>query len=191
MDLPGRALDDAQLSAEFVAQGILTLAPQSQTGMVNVIGHSQGAGLNIQWVSRFARPAASLASQHCRLTSRSNAPPHSPAPQALQFFPSTQPLVQNYIALAGDFKGTTLSVGICSIACAASVHQQTAGSDYLGVQADQALVPTTSIFTVQDEVIQPETGRNPTSDLDGASVIAVQDEAFCGADHDASHVEMT
>ncbi len=42
-------MGDAQLSAEYVARAILALAPQSKTGKVNVIGHSQGGGLNIQW----------------------------------------------------------------------------------------------------------------------------------------------
>ncbi|KAL8283829.1 hypothetical protein RQP46_005261 [Phenoliferia psychrophenolica] len=74
IDLPGRSLVDAQISAEYVAYGVQYLAPKSVTGKVSIIGHSQGGGLNPQW--------------------------------ALTFWPSIQPLVSNYISLAGDFQGT-------------------------------------------------------------------------------------
>ena len=70
VSLPGRSEVDVQISAEYVARGVHWLAPQSATGMVSIIGHSQGAGINPQW--------------------------------ALQFYPSIQPLVANYIALAGE-----------------------------------------------------------------------------------------
>jgi hypothetical protein len=112
--------------------------------------------------------------------------------QALQFWPSTHPLVTNYIALAGDFGGTTLIADLCASAtgCAPSVHQQAPGSVYLAAQDKHALVPTTPIYTTQDEVTKPETGANITSYLEGATVVAVQDEALCGASHAANHVGM-
>jgi cephalosporin-C deacetylase-like acetyl esterase len=72
-------MGDAQLSAEYVARAILSRAPQSKTGKVSVIGHSQGGGLNIQWVSipprSSAASAASLLKRHRRATA-----PTLPAP---------------------------------------------------------------------------------------------------------------
>ena len=43
VDLPGNSNNDVQLSAEYVAYGVQYLAPQSYTGTVAIIGHSQGA----------------------------------------------------------------------------------------------------------------------------------------------------
>lgn len=131
IDLPMRSLTDAQLSASYVALAIGLLAPQSSTGKISVIGHSQGGGLNIQW--------------------------------PLVFYPSLIPLVQNYIGLAPDFKGTAESLLLCHKelgaagvpTCAQSVWQQTVGSKYLAAQnsmlaggGGRALVPTTAILTV-------------------------------------------
>lgn len=61
--------------------------------------------------------------------------------------------------------------------CEPSVIQQTVGSHYLNAQnskGNQALVPTTSLYTIEDDIIQPEVGPSPTSNLPGASVITVQ-----------------
>lgn len=51
VELPGKALGNAATSAEYVAYNIPQLAARSATGEVFVIGHSQGGGLNIPWVS--------------------------------------------------------------------------------------------------------------------------------------------
>lgn len=63
--------------------------------------------------------------------------------------------------------------------CVPSVIQQSVGSHYLAAQNARggvALVPTTSIYTILDDIIQPEV-ITPTSDLPGASVITVQRES--------------
>lgn len=139
IDLPNRSLTDAQLSASYVAHAIHHLAAQSSTSRISTIGHSQGAGLNIQW--------------------------------ALQFYPSTIPLVQNYIGLAPDFKGTAESLALClkgvgHPTCAKSVWQQTVGSRYLKAQnsmkvggGGRALVPTTAILTVSSRARRYHSGR--------------------------------
>src|ERR1700691_3568849 len=49
LNIPGKELGDAQTSSEYVAYNIQQLATSSVTGQVVVIGHSQGAGLTIQW----------------------------------------------------------------------------------------------------------------------------------------------
>lgn len=74
--------------------------------------------------------------------------------------------------------------------CQSSIIQQTIGSHFLGAlltKGNQALVPTTSIFTTYDEVIQPEI--NPvTSQLNGATNVRVQD--YCGAGYLVEHTQI-
>ncbi|KAK4048800.1 hypothetical protein OIV83_004566 [Microbotryomycetes sp. JL201] len=172
IDLPQRSLVDAQISAEYVARAVKILAPQSATGKVNIIGHSQGGGLNPQW--------------------------------AITFWPSIRSLIKNYFALAPDFRGTTQGLLLCNplnaglnATCNPSVWQQTFGSKYLAAQNSPvagsgatALVPTTSIFTLTDEIVQPQLPRaGASSYLAGAYVHAVQDLDFCGV-HAADHFSM-
>lgn len=66
-------------------------------------------------------------------------------------------------------------------------YRQTVGSNYLKAQNKrglQALVPTVSIYTIQDDIIQPEI-INPTSVLPGASSVSVQE--LCGLTYLADH----
>lgn len=146
---PSRSLGDAQITAEYIAYNIRALASQSSTGKVFIIAHSQG-NLNVQW--------------------------------ALAFWPSLRNLVSGYVSLAGDFEGTIEGPLVCTGqallqgGCEPSVIQQSVGSDYLRAsnrKGGYALVPTTSVYTITDDVIQPEL-INPTSDLAGASVITTQ-----------------
>jgi hypothetical protein len=64
--------------------------------------------------------------------------------------------------------------------CGPSVIQQTIGSNYLAAhnrKGGRAVVPTLSVYTITDDVIQPEI-IDPTSDLPGATVASVQE--LCG-----------
>ncbi|KAI9603390.1 hypothetical protein KEM48_001370 [Puccinia striiformis f. sp. tritici PST-130] len=49
----------------------------------------------------------------------------------------------------------------------------------------RAMVPTTSVYTRDDDLVLPQTGSHPISALDGASNIAIQD--ICGIAHVADH----
>lgn len=49
---PSRSLGDAQLTAEYIAYNIKSLASKSKTKKVFIIGHSQG-NINIQWALAF------------------------------------------------------------------------------------------------------------------------------------------
>ncbi|GAA5853082.1 hypothetical protein JCM8547_000193 [Rhodosporidiobolus lusitaniae] len=151
VDLPSRALVDIQLSAEYVAYLIHNLAPQSATKKVGVVTHSQGGPL-AQWV--------------------------------FDFWPATRDLTSTFVAIAPDFRGTIEGVAVCTVlqlalgGCNPSVFQQSSGSlwlDALNAKGNVALVPTTSIYTAYDDVIQPEL-ITPTSRLSGATVVRVQDK---------------
>jgi hypothetical protein len=133
--LPNRSLGDAQLSGEYVASAIHRLYSMSGNKQILLVGHSQG-NENIQW--------------------------------ALNFWPSARGQVANYASLSGDFQGTAEGPILAAVQDIAvhgappSVLQQ---SVLLGQQSNflkalnkrgnKALVPTTSVYGIEDEVIQP------------------------------------
>jgi hypothetical protein len=151
--IPYRSLKDSQVTSEYVAYNIQRLAAMSATKKIFVIGHSQG-NINIQW--------------------------------ALAFWPSVRQHVTGFISLAGDFHGTAEGPLLCTTqnilqgGCSPSVFQQSVGSNYLAAQnaiGGSALVPTTSIYTIFDDIIQPEI-INPTSELPGAVNLRIQGPFF-------------
>ncbi|KAL8276684.1 hypothetical protein RQP46_010952 [Phenoliferia psychrophenolica] len=163
VDLPGFSTGDLQLSAEYVARGVEFLAPQSATGKVAIIGHSQGGGCNPQ--------------------------------HALTYWPSIRPLVTNYIALAGDFHGTIVSNYALNEQNGATPanFQQSSESNYIAQQNSpvpgsgaSAHVPTTSIFTYTDDIVQPQL-IDGSSNLPGAGNHAIQDLDVCGPSAVADH----
>ncbi|GAA6022950.1 hypothetical protein JCM11491_005480 [Sporobolomyces phaffii] len=166
VDLPGRSIGDAQVSSEYVAYNIKDLAAKSSTGKVSLVSHSQG-GLNVQW--------------------------------AVDFWPQYRSLVHAFVGLAPDFHGTAEGPLACAAetliggGCNPSVIQQTVGSHFLAAvnkKGNQALVPTTSLYTHYDDVIQPEVILPATSALSGASVHAMQDLDVCGPGYIADHFTM-
>ncbi|GAA6036398.1 hypothetical protein JCM8097_001701 [Rhodosporidiobolus ruineniae] len=152
INLPSRALSDIQTSAEYFAYNLAYLASKSATGKVGVVTHSQGA-LVAQW--------------------------------GFLYWPSIRSKTSTFVPVAGDFHGTIEAIPVCAVlgllgGCNPSVFQQTVASNFLdalNVRGDSALVPTTSIYTAYDDVIQPELIA-PTSRLNGAEVVRLQDK--CG-----------
>ena len=101
---------------------------------------------------------------------------------ALTYWPSLGPNVTDVIAAAGTQHGTTVEVPPgCSESnpCAPALWQQGAGSNFLNAlnaQPDESPGPTswTTVRSLNDEVVQPQNGRHPTSALRGASNILIQ-----------------
>ncbi|MBW0520993.1 hypothetical protein O181_060708, partial [Austropuccinia psidii MF-1] len=165
VDLPNHSMSDMQLSAEFIAYAIQFLAPKSRGGKINIISFSQG-GSDVQW--------------------------------AASFWPSIRSLVTGFVAIAPPMKGTLSTYLICPISklfggCFPSVLQQTAGSHFMEVATTlrdtsspaYALLPTTIIYSLNDEVVTPQFGPNASSRLIGASNIGIQE--ICGAWHVLDH----
>jgi len=134
---PREMMDDAQNNAEYVAYAMGYL--YSKTGKpLPVLGWSQG-NLVTQW--------------------------------ALTFWPSIRAKTTSFISLAGDFKGTTEGPLVSAVELgldSAAVKQQTEpGSMFLANLAAKGglynWVPTTSIYGLTDDVIQPEPGPNDPS----------------------------
>jgi triacylglycerol lipase len=104
---------------------------------------------------------------------------------ALTYWPDVRTKVSDVLAAAGTMHGTTVppfaNGGRCSASrpCAPAVWQQEAGSRLLGALKAQPLEapgPTswTTVRSATDEVVQPQTGKHPTSALRGASNILIQ-----------------
>lgn len=136
LNVPGSLLDDAQTNAEYVAYAINYISGISNDKNVSVISWSQG-GLDTQW--------------------------------ALKYWPSTRSKVSNFIPISPDFKGTKMVYALCpsfpAIPCPPSVLQQEYNSTYIKTLrdggGDSAYVPTTSIYSGFDEIVEPQSGTMP------------------------------
>ncbi|KAI9621057.1 hypothetical protein H4Q26_013251 [Puccinia striiformis f. sp. tritici PST-130] len=154
-----KSTGDVQLTAEYVAYAIKYLSTQSGQP-ISIVSFSQG-GLDVP------------------------------------FWPSAARVVRNFVALAAPFHGTTLASVVCPLldvigGCLPALFQMISSSRLVKAlnapvpgSGARALVPTTSVYSRNDEIVVPQTGSRPISALDGASNIAVQD--ICGVTHVADH----
>jgi hypothetical protein len=149
--LPGYALGDLQVSAEYVVAAIRTV--YKRTGRpIAIYGLSQGALLP-RW--------------------------------ALTFWPSLRAKVADAILVAGTQRGTTYGDtqpffdSFCATGCPPAFIQQRQGSALLAAISDEPDETPghprwTTVRSLTDEVVQPQDGPAPSSALDGASNIVVQ-----------------
>lgn len=100
---------------------------------------------------------------------------------AITYWPGLAAKVTDVIAAAGTQHGTTVGRGGCSAGnpCAPALWQQIAGSNFLRAlnrQPDESPGATawTTVRSLNDQVVQPQSGRHPTSALEGASNILIQ-----------------
>lgn len=147
VNFPYRTTGDIQVAAEYLVSGIRRMAA-SYGKPIAVFGVSQG-GLLPRW--------------------------------ALTYWPSLRAKVSDVIAVAGTQHGTNLISGCSALnPCQAATWQQAAGSNLLkaiNAEPDESVGPTswTTVRTATDETVQPQTGKNPTSSLKGATNILIQD----------------
>lgn len=141
------------------------LSQKANNSQIRIVAHSQG-NMNTQW--------------------------------ALLFWPSLRPLVKNFVSVAGGFKGTVEGQLICSgeqlaeSGCTTSLLQQSWNSSFVQVltkNANTDLVPLTSIYTLTDDIIQPEFPKSIATSVVGGKTanFAVQD--LCPV-HVADHFTM-
>jgi hypothetical protein len=100
---------------------------------------------------------------------------------ALTYWPDLRNKVVDVLSAAGTHHGTTVARGCSdSTPCAPANWQQRRGSDLLDAlnsQPDETPGDTsfTTVRSLTDETVQPQGGKNPTSSLEGASNILIQD----------------
>ena len=139
INVPKAMLGDVQLNSEFLAYAThyISSISGSPNQQIGVVTFSQGS-LNAQW--------------------------------ALKYWPSTRPLMSDLISISPDFHGTVLAYLLCppiigpTALCSPSVAQQTYVSNFVKTLrsngGDSAYVPTTTIYSTTDEIVEPQ------SDLD-------------------------
>jgi hypothetical protein len=149
VDFPEHTTADIQDSVQYLVYAIRAIAKRAQR-KIAIYGVSQG-GLLPRW--------------------------------ALTYWPSLRLLVTDVVAVAGTQHGTTVSLvapsGCGSDCRVAAVWQQAAGSHLLRALArypDESPGPAawTTVRTLDDEVVQPTSGREPASALRGAANLVIQ-----------------
>lgn len=157
LNIPDQLLDDAQVNAEYVAYAVNYISGITSCN-VSVITWSQG-GLDTQW--------------------------------ALKYWPSTRNVVSNFIANSPDYHGTVLAYALCpafpNLPCPPSIIQQEYNSNFVNTLrsngGDSAYVPTTTIYSSTDEVVEPQSGTGASAYLLDARNVGVtnnQVQAVCG-----------
>ncbi|OOF93689.1 hypothetical protein ASPCADRAFT_132120 [Aspergillus carbonarius ITEM 5010] len=147
VNVPDASLGDVQVNAEYIAYAINYISILYQT-KVTVISWSQG-GLNTQW--------------------------------ALKYWPSTRDMVEDFVALSPDFRGTIVSTLACpwlaGTICTPALWQQGSDTRFVhtlrGFGGDSAYVPTTTIYSSFDEVVQPMSGEQASAILQDSHGIGV------------------
>ena len=150
VSLPDRATADLQVSVQYVVHAIRVLSARSRR-RIGVAGISQGGLL---------------------------------ARVALTYWPSLRRRVADVVTAAATHhgtRGTPDDAARCLVdGCPPAVWQQAAGSRLMralndGRDETPGRVAYTTVRSASDDVVQPQTGRAPTSALRGASNILIQD----------------
>ncbi|KAL0942298.1 lipase b precursor [Colletotrichum truncatum] len=157
VNIPEASLGDAQVNAEYVAYAMNYV--QSMTGKKAAVAAWSQGNLNVQW--------------------------------ALKYWPSTRDTVTDFVSFSPDFHGTTEAFLACDTAaailgCTPSVYQQKYDSTFVQTLrangGDSAYVPTTTIFSATDEIVQPQTGVAASAilkDGNGVDVTNVEVQKAC------------
>ncbi|KAG2417619.1 hypothetical protein HFD88_008838 [Aspergillus terreus] len=147
VNIPGNSLDDVQVNAEYVAYAINYLSGVSNDSTIGVISWSQG-GLDTQW--------------------------------ALKYWSSTRAVVRDFMPVSPDFHGTLMGgpcPGFPSALCTPSLIQQAHNTSLLrklrSDGGDSAYVPTTTLYSSLDEVVQPQIGTEASAFLHDARAVGV------------------
>ncbi|OJD20946.1 hypothetical protein ACJ73_07714 [Blastomyces percursus] len=134
INIPNASHADIQSNSEYVAYAINYVSAVCRGQNVSVITWSQGS-VNTQW--------------------------------SLKYWPSTREVVEDFIAVSPDFGGTILAEFICpplqlALFCTPAFAQQASRSTFLDVLrsngGDSAYVPTTTIYSAFDDIVQPMSG---------------------------------
>lgn len=157
VNIPRASLPDAQVNAEYVAYAINYISALCAKQDVAIISWSQG-GLDTQW--------------------------------ALKYWPSTRSAVQDFVALSPDFHGTIEEGVVCPaltfVACTPSIWQQAWESEFVRTLradgGDSAYVPTTTVYSSFDEIVEPMSGPDASAllgDVRGVGVTNAHLQTVC------------
>ncbi|KAL4963544.1 putative lipase [Aspergillus stella-maris] len=147
VNIPSTSSEDVAVTSEYIAYATNYISAVSESN-VAIIAWSQG-NLNTQW--------------------------------SFKYWPSTRDVVYNYIAISPDYHGTVLADAICplltGIFCPPAFFQQRYETDFIeALRADgggSAYVPTTTVYSTFDEIVQPQSGPNASAILDDNGKVGV------------------
>jgi triacylglycerol esterase/lipase EstA (alpha/beta hydrolase family) len=147
VSFPDRATADLQVSVQYLVHAIRAAARRAGQP-VDVAGASQGGVL---------------------------------ARLALTVWPSLRAQVDDVVTVAAPHHGARGSLDVCARkGCPPAIWQQARGShllDALNNGGDETPGPAswTTVRSASDDVVQPQTGAHPTSALEGAENVLIQD----------------
>ncbi|QSZ34347.1 hypothetical protein DSL72_005938, partial [Monilinia vaccinii-corymbosi] len=135
LNVPHALLSDVQSNAEFVAYALQYLHALTSRSPA-IVTWSQGS-IDTQW--------------------------------AFKYWPSIPRITTDHIAISPDYHGTTLAYVLCpgfrvrkDIPCPPAIIQQDYESNFIKTlrsnNGSSAYVPTTTVYSLTDEVVQPQEG---------------------------------
>ncbi|CZS92788.1 related to lipase B precursor [Rhynchosporium graminicola] len=138
LNIPKFQLDDIQINAEFVAYAINYISAISGGKNVSVVSWSAGS-IDTVW--------------------------------AHQYWPSTIGVTSDLVSISGDRHGTVLayllSPAFPKVPSTPAIIQQQYNSKFIQTLRNgggaSAYVPTTSIYSIFDEIVQPQAGPNASA----------------------------
>lgn len=159
VNIPGENLADIQVAAEYAAYAINYISGISNGVNVSTLSWSAGS-LDGQW--------------------------------AFKYWPSTRNKTSDAIRISPDLHGTILARLLCpgfvTPGCTPAVQQQLYNSTFIRTLrnngGDSAYVPTTNIYSIFDEIVQPQEDPNASgsiNDARGVGVTNVELQAVCTA----------
>lgn len=158
LNIPNNLLNDAQSNAEYVSYALQYLHVMTNQKPA-IVTWSQGS-LDAQW--------------------------------AFKYWPSVPKIVTDHIAISPDYHGTVLAYVLCpgfdtgnSIACVPSVIQQDYNSNFVtklrSNGGDSAYVPTTTVYSLFDEIVEPQDGTAASGFINDARNVGVSNTFLQGA----------
>lgn len=138
VNIPGNSLGDVQVTAEYVAYAMNYVSGISNNTKIGVISYSQGA-IAAQW--------------------------------ALKYWPSTRDSVEDFMSLSAGFHGSLLEIDCVSSdsGCTPASRQQFYNSTFIHTlhkdDGDSAFVPTTSVYSGFDQVVEPQKSPRASAEL--------------------------
>ncbi|MCW2751821.1 MAG: putative lipase [Aeromicrobium sp.] len=159
--LPQNTMGDIQIAGEYVVYAIRTMHAKSGKKL-EIVGHSQG-GMVPRW--------------------------------ALRFWPDTRADVADVIGMAPSNHGTLDALALCLpvVGCAPAIWQQIYQSPFIQALNSRAEtfpgVSYTNIYTVLDEVVQPNLDNSGSSSLHGGggAIANISVQSVCPA-HVTDHL---
>jgi hypothetical protein len=158
LNVPNNLLDDAQSNAEYVAYALQYLHAMTRKKPA-IVTWSQGS-LDAQW--------------------------------AFKYWPSIPKIVTDHIAISPDYHGTVIAYALCpsfatgnDVACTPSVIQQRYDSNFIAKLrsngGDSAYVPTTTVYSITDQIVQPQVGTAASGYIRDARKVGVSNTELQGA----------